>query len=97
MYVRNKSRPEASIAEGYVAEECLNFCARYLDNVQTRENRAIRNDDDTGSEPHEGLDVFSLKSRSMSKKYDFIPDSLLIEQAHIYVLTNCDGVEVYAK
>ncbi|XP_020973047.1 uncharacterized protein LOC110269510 [Arachis ipaensis] len=27
-YVRNKSRPEGSIAEGYLAEECLTFCSR---------------------------------------------------------------------
>lgn len=29
-YVRNRSRPEGSIAEGYLAEECLTFCARFL-------------------------------------------------------------------
>ncbi|GJV80567.1 uncharacterized protein Tco_1516437 [Tanacetum coccineum] len=38
-YVRNKARPEGSIAEGYVAEEALNFCSRYLKNVETRFNR----------------------------------------------------------
>ncbi|XXG73683.1 hypothetical protein AAC387_Pa07g2558 [Persea americana] len=27
-YVRNRSRPEGSIAEGYLAEECLTFCSR---------------------------------------------------------------------
>ncbi|XP_020963989.1 uncharacterized protein LOC110265366 [Arachis ipaensis] len=27
-YVHNKSRPEGSIAEGYLAEECLTFCSR---------------------------------------------------------------------
>ncbi|XP_039138843.1 uncharacterized protein LOC120276184 [Dioscorea cayenensis subsp. rotundata] len=26
-YVRNKSRPEGSIAEGYLADECLTFCS----------------------------------------------------------------------
>ena len=29
-YVKNRCRPEASIAEGYLAEECLIFCSRYL-------------------------------------------------------------------
>ncbi|KAJ9541221.1 hypothetical protein OSB04_027727 [Centaurea solstitialis] len=28
-YVRNKARPEGSIAEGYVAEEALTFCSMY--------------------------------------------------------------------
>ena len=30
-YVRNRSKPEGSIAEGYMAEECLIFCSRFLD------------------------------------------------------------------
>ncbi|GJU22640.1 acidic leucine-rich nuclear phosphoprotein 32 family member A [Tanacetum coccineum] len=45
-YVRNKAKPEGSIAEGYVAEEALTFCLRYLkDDVETRFNRLGRNDD----------------------------------------------------
>ncbi|XP_074346497.1 uncharacterized protein LOC141685284 [Apium graveolens] len=27
-YVRNRSKPEGSIAEGYLAEECMTFCSR---------------------------------------------------------------------
>ncbi|XP_023753719.2 uncharacterized protein LOC111902075 [Lactuca sativa] len=34
-YVRNKARPEGSIAEGYVAEEALSFCSMYLEDVET--------------------------------------------------------------
>ncbi|XP_052107465.1 uncharacterized protein LOC127740505 [Arachis duranensis] len=46
-YVRNRSRPEGSIAEGYLANECINFCSRYLhEDVQTRFNRVPRNNDD---------------------------------------------------
>ncbi|XP_025640648.1 uncharacterized protein [Arachis hypogaea] len=45
-YVRNKSRPEGSIAEGYLAEECLTFCSRYLSpNVDTRLSRRTQNYD----------------------------------------------------
>ncbi|KAK1379804.1 hypothetical protein POM88_026548 [Heracleum sosnowskyi] len=29
-YVLNRSRPEGSIAEGYLAEECVTFCSRFL-------------------------------------------------------------------
>ncbi|GJY97245.1 hypothetical protein Tco_0514155 [Tanacetum coccineum] len=44
-YVRNKAKPEGSIAEGYVAEEALTFCSRYLkDDVETRFNRLGRNE-----------------------------------------------------
>jgi hypothetical protein len=29
-YVRNMARPEASMAEGYVKEECIGFVTEYL-------------------------------------------------------------------
>ncbi|XP_020979528.1 uncharacterized protein LOC110272063 [Arachis ipaensis] len=46
-YVRNRSHPEGSIAEGYLANECINFCSRYLhEDVQTRFNRVPRNNDE---------------------------------------------------
>ncbi|XP_072074365.1 uncharacterized protein [Arachis hypogaea] len=45
-YVRNKSRPEGSIAEGYLVEECLTFCSRYLSpDVDTRLSRRTQNYD----------------------------------------------------
>ncbi|KAG8503618.1 hypothetical protein CXB51_001607 [Gossypium anomalum] len=34
-YCRNKRYPERSIAEGYLAEECMTFCSRYLEDVET--------------------------------------------------------------
>jgi len=42
-YVRNKARPEGCIAEAYIAQECVHFCSRYLDGVETRLNRYGRN------------------------------------------------------
>jgi hypothetical protein len=42
-YVSNRARPEGSIAEAYIAEECLTFCSRYMEDVETRFNRAPRN------------------------------------------------------
>lgn len=45
-YVRNKAQPEGSIAEGYLMEEILTFCSRYLDNIETRWNRPRRVDDE---------------------------------------------------
>ncbi|XP_059658587.1 uncharacterized protein LOC132304903 [Cornus florida] len=44
-YVRNRSHPEGSIAEGYLAEECLTFCSRYLTNIETRFDKPQRNSD----------------------------------------------------
>ena len=42
-YVRNKSRPEGSIAEGYIAEECTTFCSRYLHDVEMKHDCEERN------------------------------------------------------
>jgi hypothetical protein len=42
-YVRNRARLEGSIAEAYIADECLTFCSKYMDDVETRFNRKPRN------------------------------------------------------
>ncbi|GJY27726.1 hypothetical protein Tco_0403493 [Tanacetum coccineum] len=44
-YVRNKAKPEGSIAKGYVTEEALTFCSHYLKGVEIRFNRHRRNED----------------------------------------------------
>ncbi|TYK26074.1 uncharacterized protein E5676_scaffold1185G00310 [Cucumis melo var. makuwa] len=45
MYVRNKTRPEGSIAEAYVMNESSTFRSRYLRGIETRFTRDERNDD----------------------------------------------------
>ncbi|XP_051152423.1 uncharacterized protein LOC127266277 [Andrographis paniculata] len=44
-YVRNRAQPEGSIVCGYLSEECMSFCLRYLGGVKTKENRGPRHDD----------------------------------------------------
>ncbi|XP_057756273.1 uncharacterized protein LOC130975498 [Arachis stenosperma] len=51
-YVRNRAQLEGSIAEGYLSEEILTFCSRYLDNIETRINRPGRVDDEPVDVPH---------------------------------------------
>jgi hypothetical protein len=43
--MQNRSWLEGSIVEAYVADECLTFCSKYLDDVDTRFNRESRNKD----------------------------------------------------
>ncbi|KAA0055173.1 hypothetical protein E6C27_scaffold2359G00020 [Cucumis melo var. makuwa] len=45
LYVRNKVRPEESIAEAYVMNELSTFCSSYLSAIETRFTRDERNDD----------------------------------------------------
>ncbi|KAM1164329.1 hypothetical protein ACFX13_024504 [Malus domestica] len=44
-YVRNRAHPEAAIAKGRLMEECMTFCARYLNEVETKLTCPTRNDD----------------------------------------------------
>jgi hypothetical protein len=77
--VRNKYRPEASIAEGYIADECLTFCSRYLNGgIQTKFNKVARNFDGPIGD---GV-MITL-------------DSVVWEQAHRYVFFNCDITKYY--
>ncbi|XP_058201329.1 uncharacterized protein LOC131316070 [Rhododendron vialii] len=44
-YGWNKAHPEASIVKGYLMYDCMNFCAQYLNDVETKLNRPARNYD----------------------------------------------------
>lgn len=41
--MHSKRRIEASIAEGYITEECLDFCSRYLNSTIASYNDEQRN------------------------------------------------------
>jgi hypothetical protein len=55
--VQNRSWSEGSIAEAYVADRCLTFCAKYLDDVDTIFNQELRNKG-FSDEVAYGVDVF---------------------------------------
>ena len=62
-YVKNKARPEGSIAEAYIHTECLTFCSMYLQNIETKFNRADRNIDADEEETIDGFRIFNQKVR----------------------------------
>ena len=35
LYVRNTARPEVTVVEGYVKEECIGFITEYLERFDT--------------------------------------------------------------
>ena len=45
-YVRNKTRPEGSIAEGYIVQEAMTFSAQYLRGIQSKFSISKRDDDE---------------------------------------------------
>ncbi|XP_077219723.1 uncharacterized protein LOC143853913 [Tasmannia lanceolata] len=96
-YVCNRSRPEGSIAEGYLAEECMTFCSRYFEGVESKLNRPVRNDEDIPSEIEEGFAIFSVAGRPIGNAKTCALDQLIVDQAHRYVLFNCPVVEPFIE
>lgn len=86
LYVRNRTHPEASIANGYIAEECMTFCSRYLEDAETKLNRPTRNDDGG-----------KISGRHMGKEVDFTLDYVTRMQAHRYILFNTEELEPYME
>ena len=66
-YARNLAHPKGSIAEGYLADECLTFCSRYFHGIETRFNRVEQNWDGDHLQPYEGLLIFSSIGRVVGR------------------------------
>ena len=92
--VRNKARPEGSIAEAYVADEALTFCSRYMEDVETRFNRLPRNVGFSDQSAYT-VDVFG-HGVNLIGAYDYYYSNE-IDQLVWYVLNNCDQVDKYIK
>lgn len=95
-YVRNKARPEGSIAEAYIVEESLTFCSMYLSGFETRFNRHERNDD-RQNEEISSLSVFNQRARPFGKREEIQLPRKLIQKAHWYVLNNCEELQPYLE
>ncbi|GKA64792.1 DIE2/ALG10 family protein [Tanacetum coccineum] len=85
-YVRNKAKPEGSIAEGYVAEEALAFSSHYFWDDTTKFNRPDRNIDPLpqrvnfrSSDPY----VIRLVLRSVIRLMPRVEESDMIRQCHV--------------
>lgn len=96
-YVHNKSQPEGSIAEGYIVEESLMFCSRYLHNVDSKFSRCKRNSEGNQDEPYNGLSVFAPSGYPLSKdKAAYLSDKER-KQAHLFVLKKCEEVQPFLQ
>jgi hypothetical protein len=96
-YVRNKAHPEGSIAEGYISEECLTFCARFLEDVDTKLNQADRHESAAVNEPPSGLSIFSgLDYSRKGFHFEEISMEELLNTRH-YIVTNCEEVATYIE
>ncbi|KAG8372858.1 hypothetical protein BUALT_Bualt12G0110700 [Buddleja alternifolia] len=91
-YVGNKAFPEGSMAEGYIAEECLTFCSMYLNDIETQFSKAERNYERRKDRSQQNLSVFCENSRLVGKGIYAYLDEKSCKQVHAYVLKNCDEV-----
>ena len=94
-YVRNKARPEGSIAEGYIITEALNFCSMYLHGIETRFNRPDRNPEHLGIRKQSTLSVFNVPTRPFGRQTSITLTEDQRNQVHWYILNNCPELEPY--
>lgn len=88
-YVRNRSKPEGSIAEGYLAEECLTFCSRFLgSNVGSDITKSVK----IGACP-EKMEYHIGTRRNKNGKSIHLKVSQLTEM-HRYILFNSGNKDV---
>jgi hypothetical protein len=93
--VWNRSRPDGSIGEAYVADECLTFCSKYLDDVDTIFNREPKNKIFSDEEVYD-VDVLRNGVNFTSPSEPFYKDNV-IDQMVWFVLNNCSQLEKYVK
>jgi hypothetical protein len=95
--VRNRARPEGSIAEAYLADECLTFCSMYLRGIETRWNREERNAEGCMEETTQGLDVFSQRVRPFGAAKFVTLSPNVFARARWFVLSNCKETDSYRE
>ncbi|GKA95179.1 hypothetical protein Tco_0817217 [Tanacetum coccineum] len=92
-YVRNKAKPEGSIAEGYVAEEALTFSSHYFRDVTTKFNHPNRNVDPPP--PTCRFQVFRLVCKPIGLRSFIRFDAQELKKVKWYVLHNNPEIDTY--
>ncbi|XP_055961083.1 uncharacterized protein LOC130015301 [Mercurialis annua] len=86
--VRNRARPEGSIAEAYIARECLSFCSRYFEDGEV--NKTIGNNDGMNHEVEPKSALFPNVGQPYGSVHGFMMDEKMWIQAHRYI--ECENV-----
>ena len=95
-YVRNKAHLEGSIAEGYIVEECLTFCSRFLD-VDTKLNRADRHESIAVNELPSGRSIFGeMDYKRRGQTIEIFGGDEIWKMRH-YIISNCDEAREWVE
>lgn len=99
--VRNRAHPEGSIAEAFLADECMTFCSRYIIGFETKHNLASRNEDDEewvgNHDIAHGSRLFPHSGNPLGRPRNYVLSGVAKVQAHRYVLFNCSDVNSYLR
>ena len=93
-YVRNRAYPEGSIAEGYITDECLTFCSRYLQGIETIFSQPQWHNDFVENVE---LYKFSIVEKFLGRAESIILDQKFLAQAHRYVLLYSDIISDHRR
>ena len=94
-FVRNRARPEGSIAEAYMASDTLTFCSRSMEDIETRFNQ---NDGSGGEMPlPDDISIFKHGVTLVGSNRIQCIDDVVLNKLVWYVLNNCDEVEEYVE
>ncbi|CAN1294319.1 hypothetical protein LINPERPRIM_LOCUS22409 [Linum perenne] len=96
-HVTNRAHPEASITEWNIANESIEYCSRYFEDVETRFNRPARNNDEMDHVSMTDAPINMISGRSIGKVSNVTLDEKTIIQAHRYVLYNSDVVQPFIE
>lgn len=86
-YVRNRSLPEGSMAEGYIVEEALGLCTEFLQGFQHTRTRVW----DAEEEP--GISGVELEGHGSARRLADVE----LNAAHLHVVTNSPATESYYR
>lgn len=89
-YVKNYARPEACMAEGYLAGECIAFCLEFLQNSVPVQEAVNRNEDVEA-------DGSVVEGRPLHKGREVVLSEKERDIAHRYVLMNLAAVDPYVE
>ena len=95
--MRHKEQPEGSIAEGYIVDECMNFCSRWFSkDTETRFNKDERNQDSVHKVHRGEFAIFSDGVKPLGKP-TLLEFPREYKQMVWYVLNNCEEAKGYIE
>ncbi|PKA50214.1 hypothetical protein AXF42_Ash017808 [Apostasia shenzhenica] len=92
-YVSNKTYPEGSIAEDYIAEEGITFCSKYLE-VHYATFDMHNNNPSTINQSNY---LFGSAGTGIGKEEIIVLDEKSLIQIHRFILRHCDQIESYRE